>query len=301
MALSDNSRGALLMAISMAGFTFNDTLTKSIIGELSVGQVMFIRGAMTTLLVYVVARRLGALDHIRNILQPLIITRIVFEIVAAISFLSALGQVPLANASAILQSLPLAVTLGAALFLGEPVGWRRWTAICVGFLGVLVIIKPGPEGFTSASLYVVISVITAAGRDLVTRKIDAKISSLTVTLFTAASISVAGLLLTPVYGGWQPVCGKALATLAVASVFLFAGYQAVIMAMRTGDISFIAPFRYTSLLWAVLLGFAFFDEVPDRYMFIGAAIVIGSGLYTFYREHKRKAALAADIKPSSPA
>lgn len=301
MALSDNSRGALLMAISMAGFTFNDTLTKSIIGELSVGQVMFIRGAMTTLLVYVVARRLGALDHIRNILQPLIIIRIVFEIVAAIAFLSALGQVPLANASAILQSLPLAVTLGAALFLGEPVGWRRWTAICVGFLGVLVIIKPGPEGFTIASLYVVISVITAAGRDLVTRKIDAKISSLTVTLFTAASISVAGLLLTPLYGGWQPVSGKALATLAVASVFLFAGYQAVIMAMRTGDISFIAPFRYTSLLWAVLLGFAFFDEVPDRYMFIGAMIVIGSGLYTFYREHKRKAALAADIKPSSPA
>lgn len=301
MALSDNSRGALLMAISMAGFTFNDTLTKSIIGELSVGQVMFIRGAMTTLLVYIVARRLGALDHLRNILQPLIIARIVFEIVAAISFLSALGQVPLANASAILQALPLAVTLGAALFLREPVGWRRWTAICIGFLGVLVIIKPGPEGFTVASLYVVVSVITAAGRDLVTRKIDAKVSSLTVTLFTAASISLAGLLLTPVYGGWQPVSGKALATLALASVFLFAGYQAVIMAMRTGEISFIAPFRYTSLLWAVLLGFLVFGEIPDRFMIIGAVIVIGSGLYTFSREQKRKAALAVEAKPSSPA
>ncbi len=117
------------MAISMAGFTFNDALTKSVTAELTVAQIMFIRGAFTALLVYVVARRMGALDHIRNILQPLILLRIAFETIAAVAFLAALGQVPLANASAILQSLPLAVTLGAALFYREPVGWRRWTAI----------------------------------------------------------------------------------------------------------------------------------------------------------------------------
>ncbi|KPF43872.1 DMT family transporter [Rhizobium sp. AAP43] len=301
MALSDNSRGAMLMAVSMAGFTFNDALTKSVTGDLTIGQIMFIRGAFTTALVYVVARKLGALDHIRNIVQPLILCRIAFETIAAISFLMALGQVPLANVSAILQSLPLAVTLGAALFLGEPVGWRRWGAIIVGFLGVMIIIQPGPEGFTVASVYVIFSVITAAGRDLVTRRIDRTVSSLTVTLFTAASISMAGLLITPLFGGWQPVSAWTLGKLVIASVFLFAGYQAVIMAMRVGEISFIAPFRYTSLLWAVALGMLFFEEVPDIWMVIGATVVIGSGLYTFYRENKRKAALASKIDPGSPA
>jgi drug/metabolite transporter (DMT)-like permease len=300
MAFSENTRGALLMAISMAGFTFNDALTKSVTAELTVAQIMFVRGALTTLLVYVVARRLGALDHIRNILQPLILSRIAFETIAAVAFLSALGQVPLANASAILQSLPLAVTLGAALFYKEPVGWRRWTAIGIGFIGVMVIIQPGPEGFTLASLYVVLSVITAAGRDLVTRKIDPGISSLTVTLFTAASISFAGLLLIPAFGGWQPLTLDAFGRIAFASAFLFAGYQAIIMAMRTGEISFIAPFRYTSLLWAVLLGMVFFGEIPDVWMVIGATIVIGSGLYTFYRENKRKAELARHADTASP-
>ncbi len=288
------------MAASMAGFTINDALTKSVTDELTVAQIMFVRGAITTVLVYAVARRLGALDHLRNIVQPLILCRIAFETIAAIAFLSALGQVPLANVSAILQSLPLAVTLGAALFYREPVGWRRWTAIGLGFLGVMVIIKPGPEGFTLASLYVVLSVITAAGRDLVTRKIDPNVSSLTVTLFTASSISLAGLLLVPAFGGWQPVSLTTFSTIALASVFLFVGYQAIIMAMRLGEISFIAPFRYTSLLWAVALGMLFFDERPDMSMAIGAAIVIGSGLYTFYRENQRKAALAATSEPGSP-
>ena len=288
------------MAISLAGFTFNDALTKSVTADLTVAQIMFVRGAFTAILVYIVARRMGALDHVRNILQPMILLRILLETIAAIAFLAALGQVPLANASAILQSMPLAVTLGAALFFQEPVGWRRWTAIGVGFLGVLVIIQPGPEGFTPASLYVVLCVFTAAARDLVTRWIDPKVSSLTVTLFTAASISFAGLLLIPAFGGWQPVSAAAYGRLAFASVFLFAGYQAIIMAMRTGEISFIAPFRYTSLLWAILLGILFFGETPDIWMIAGSSIVIGSGLYTFYRENKRKAALARLSDPASP-
>lgn len=300
MPLSENTRGALLMAASMAGFTFNDALTKSVTDDLTVAQIMFVRGAITTILVYAVARRLGALDHLRTILQPLILCRICFETIAAVAFLSALGQIPLANTSAILQSLPLAVTLGAALVYREPVGWRRWAAIGFGFIGVLVIIKPGPEGFTLASLYVVLSVVTAAGRDLVTRKIDPRVSSLTVTLFTAASISVAGLCLVPAFGGWRPLSLDAFATLALASTFLFVGYQAIIMAMRLGEISFIAPFRYTSLLWAVILGMVFFGERPDLSMAVGATIVIGSGLYTFYREKKRKAAVASAYEPGSP-
>lgn len=300
MALSSNARGAVFMACSMAGFTINDALTKSALATMNAGQVMFVRGAMTTFLVYLVARRLGGLEHLGRLIQPYVMLRIFFETLAAITYLSALGQIPLANASAILQALPLAVTLGAAVFLREPVGWRRWTAIIIGFLGVMIIIRPGPEGFTLASLYVVFSVLTAAARDIVTKRIDPAIPSISVTLVTAASISAAGTLLIQPMGGWEPMTWMTTGTLFLAAAFLFVGYQMIIMAMRIGEISFIAPFRYTSLVWAVALGMIFFGELPDMWMAVGTAIVIGSGLYTFYRENKRKAQSASQSLPISP-
>ena len=299
MALSNNTKGALLMALSMAGFTFNDALSKAVTPLMNVGQLMFVRGALTTVLVFLVARHMGALGHVRMLIQPTVLLRMLFETLAAVTFLSALGQMPLANVSSILQSLPLAVTLGAALFFGEPVGWRRWTAIGVGFLGVLIIIRPGPEGFTLASLYVLMSVVFAAARDLVTKKIDPGISSLAITLSTAAGITVAGAALIAPFGGWQPMSGSTWGIMLVASALIFVGYLAIIMAMRTGEISFIAPFRYTSLLWAVTLGMIFFGEIPDIWMVVGTLIVIGSGLYAFYRENKRRAEMARNETASS--
>jgi drug/metabolite transporter (DMT)-like permease len=299
MALSNNTKGALLMALSMAGFTFNDALSKAVTPLMNVGQLMFVRGALTTVLVFLVARHMGALGHVRMLMRPTVLLRMLFETLAAVTFLSALGQMPLANVSSILQSLPLAVTLGAALFLGEPVGWRRWTAIGVGFIGVLIIIRPGPEGFTLASLYVLMSVVFAAARDLVTKKIDPGISSLAITLSTAAGITVAGAALIVPFGGWQSMSASTWGIMLVASCLIFIGYLAIIMAMRTGEISFIAPFRYTSLLWAVTLGMVFFGEIPDIWMAVGTAIVIGSGLYAFYRENKRRAEMDRNAAASS--
>ncbi|WP_454286662.1 DMT family transporter [Rhizobium arsenicireducens] len=292
MALSSNTKGALLMALAMAGFTLNDALSKAVTPLMNVGQLMFVRGALTTILVYLVARHMGALGHIRMLMQPMVLLRMLFETLAAVTFLSALGAMPLANVSSILQSLPLAVTLGAALFLGEPVGWRRWLAIGIGFLGVLIIIRPGPEGFTMASLYVLTSVLFAASRDLVTKKIGAHISSLAITLSTAAGITLAGAALIVPFGGWQPMSGSTWLIMTLAACLIFVGYLAIVMAMRTGEISFIAPFRYTSLLWAVALGMIFFGEVPDIWMVTGTIVVIGSGLYAFYRENKRRAEAA---------
>ena len=292
MALSNNSKGALLMALAMAGFTLNDALSKAVTPLMNVGQLMFVRGALTTILVYAVARQMGTLGHIRLLIQPMVLLRMLFETLAAITFLNALGAMPLANVSSILQALPLAVTLGAALFLGEAVGWRRWTAIAVGFVGVLIIIRPGPEGFNMAALYVVLSVVFAAARDLVTKRIDPGISSLAITLSTAAGITVVGAALIIPFGGWQPMSGSTFGIMALASCLIFVGYLAIVMAMRTGEISFIAPFRYTSLLWAVALGMIFFNEVPDIWMVTGTVIVIGSGLYAFYRENRRRAEAA---------
>lgn len=288
MPISKNSSGALFMTLSMAGFSCNDALIKTLTPVMNVGQIMLVRGALTTLMVYVIARHLGALRHWKVVCKPMVVARIIFEIIGGITFLTALRSLPLANASSILQALPLAVTLGAALFLGEPVGWRRWSAIGVGFVGVLIIIRPGPEGFTSAAFYIVICMFCSAARDLVTRKIPEDVPSLMVTVVTAGSIAIAGAVIMVPMGGWQPMTWPAFATLVLASALVLVGYQFIILAMRTGEISFVAPFRYTSLLWSIALGALIFGDLPDTWIITGSTIVIASGLYSFYRESKRR-------------
>lgn len=301
MNLTGNARGALFMAIAMAAFTCNDALVKSVTHAMNTGQILFVRGLMTSALVLVIAWRMGALGSWRILLQPPVALRLAAEIFASLTFISALGVMPLANISAILQSLPLAVTLGAALFLGEQVGWRRWLAIIVGFIGVLIVIRPGPEGFSLAAIYAIASMIGAATRDLATRRIRSDVSTLFISVITAVVITLVGGALIVPMGGWQPMSPAVIGRLAAASILLLIGYQTIVNAMRVGEISFVAPFRYMSLLWAIAIGFLFFGDLPDLWMTVGAVIVIASGLYTFYRENRRRAEpIAQQSTPESP-
>ncbi|QRM55699.1 DMT family transporter [Sinorhizobium sp. BG8] len=288
MDATGNFRGALYMAIAMAAFTCNDALVKSLASELNTGQIMFVRGLVTTLLVAAIAWRTRAIGSLGVMLQPAVALRMAAEIGASVTYISALGAMPIANTSAILQALPLAVTLGAALFLSEPVGWRRWLAILAGFVGVMIVIRPGPEGFSTAAGYVVASVVCAAIRDLCTRRIDLAVPALTITATTAASITVVGGLLIVPMGGWQPMGGSLIVQIVLASSLLLVGYQCIVLAMRTGEISFVAPFRYTGLIWAIAIGIFVFGDIPDAWMCLGIAIIVGSGLYAFYRESNRK-------------
>lgn len=301
MPRSRNTQGAIYMSAAMAGFSCSDALSKSVIGAMNAGQIMCIRGLFTSVFVYIIAYRMGALRPWRIILHPAVIIRVVCEILAAVTYITALGMMPIANASAILQSLPLLVALGAALFFGEPVGWRRWSAIVVGLIGVMIIIRPGAEGFTMAALLCVASVLVTAGRDLATRSVPPEIPSLMITVVTALAVTIFGALLTPALGGWSPVSATSLSHILLAAILVLIGYQTVIMAMRTGEISFVAPFRYTGLIFSALLGLVFFAEYPDSWTLIGAAIVIASGLYTFYREAKRHVApVAQESEPRTP-
>ncbi|CUW87777.1 MULTISPECIES: DMT family transporter [Rhizobium/Agrobacterium group] len=300
MALTDNTRGALFMALAMASFTANDALTKSVTPYINTGQIMFVRGIMTVVLIYIAARHFGALRPLKTLLRPIIILRCLCEVTAAVLYLTALGLIEFSNASAILQSLPLVVTLGAALFLREPVGWRRWVAIIVGFIGVLVIIRPGPEGFTPGALLVVASLAVTAARDLLTRKMYADVPSLAITVITAfVNMAVGGLLILP-FGGWQPMNVTIVSHLAASAILVLVGYQAIILSMRSGEISFVAPFRYTGLLWGFMIGIFFFNEKIDNYTIIGAMIIISSGLYTFYRESLRKRSQMAKRAAATP-
>lgn len=284
MAASPNLRAALFMVLAMATFTCNDAITKSLSSQMNAGQIMFVRGLFATLFVGLLAWLQGALRNPRRALNPLVMTRSVFELGGTSFFLIALGHMPLANISAVLQSLPLAVTMGAALALREPVGWRRWIAIIVGFAGVIVIVRPGVGGFSTYSVLALLSVACCAARDLATRRIPPDIPSLLVSTVTAAFVTVLGSLTIAPLGGWVPLSPGATAALAAAGLLLLPGMVFLILAMRTGDVAFVAPFRYTALLWAIALGILVFGEWPDGTMLAGAGIVIASGLYSLYRE-----------------
>ncbi len=284
MTLSPNLRASLYMMLSMMGFTLNDSLIKSLDGSLGVGQIMALRGALLSVLIGAIIVQQKLHTRLPELLNKKVLFRSVTEVLATLCFLGTLTLLPFATIAAILQALPLTVALGAALFLGEPIGWRRWVAIGIGFIGVIIIIRPGMGGFEAASLLVLLSVLFATARDLVTRTLPESLPSLLVSAATTIAICLSGATLATAQGDWQPVDSHQWLILIAASFFLFFGYQFVVMAMRTGEVAYVVPFRYTSLIWAIALGFLLFGEIPDRLTIIGSLIVIATGLFTLYRE-----------------
>jgi drug/metabolite transporter (DMT)-like permease len=300
LALSPNIRGSLLMAVAMAAFTINDSITKAVSSEINFGEVMLVRGLFAILLVAAFAFHQRAIRSLRTIVMKPVALRVVGEIGGTITFMAAITHLPLANTSAIFQALPLAITLGAAVVFREPVGWRRWLAITAGFIGVLIIVRPGIEGFNQYSLLAMVSVAFCSLRDLATRQIPAQIPSLFITLLMTVTVTAAGAVIVFPLGGWTPPSGRALALLALAAILVLIGYQCVIMALRSGDISAVAPFRYSALLWAMLLGYLVFGDRPDAMMVTGAFIIVLSGLYAFYRERVRERPVAATTSGIPP-
>jgi drug/metabolite transporter (DMT)-like permease len=283
---SDNQRASLFMVLSMAAFTMNDTITKFASESMNVGQVMFIRGVFATILIVLLAWQQKVLSYSKGFLHPMVWLRMAGEIGGTVTYLIALAHLPLPNVAAIFQALPLAVTMGAALFFREGVGWRRWLAIGIGFCGTLIIVRPGTEGFSAFSLLVLLCVAFCAVRDLATKRIPQEIPTLLVTTVMATCITLCGLILIIPMGGWTPVAPGLVGLLSACAGFMLVGYVFIIKAMRVGEISAVAPFRYTTLIWAFSLGFLVFGNVPDLFMIAGGTLIVGSGLYTLYREQK---------------
>lgn len=281
---SDNHRGIVLMVVAMAAFTLNDTCMKAVNTDLPLFQAIFLRGVMTTAALGFIAWHAGALPlRMPRRDWKLVNLRVVGEVASTVTFLMALRHMQLANLSAIMQSLPLAVTLAAAVMLRSPVGWRRLAAILIGFFGVLLIVRPGTDGFDHWALLGLAAVGFVVLRDLTTLRLSRDVPSAGVALLAAAGVTIAAMLALP-FDGWAPVTPVALAKLAAASGFLIVGYLTAVMTMRVGDIAIIAPFRYSALIFALILGWLVFDQFPDDATLVGAAIVIATGIYTFHRE-----------------
>ncbi|SFQ19321.1 DMT family transporter [Tranquillimonas alkanivorans] len=284
-ALTPNLRGALLMMGSMTGFTLNDVCMKALSDELPLFQALFLRGLGTTLCLALLMRWQGR--GLRLDLSPrdrgLIVLRSVAEVVAAFFFLTALFNMPIANATAILQAMPLSVTLAGALFLGEAFGWRRMAAILIGFCGVLLIVRPGAEGFNVYSLYALAAVAAVTVRDLAARRMSAHVPSLVVAL-AASALVTASFGIGSAFVEWGTLTAKNGAQLLGAMGFVFFGYIFSVAAMRSGEIGFVAPFRYTGLIVALVAGLAIFGEWPSTLTLLGSAIVVATGVFTLYRD-----------------
>ena len=282
--LSENMRGAVLMVASMTAFTLNDAFMKSLSDELPLFQSIFLRSIGVFLCLSVAGFALGQIRFDQTRRDWTFITlRSLFETGGALFFLSALFNMPIANVTAILQVLPLSVSLAAAVFLGASLGWRRLSAIMVGFAGVLLIVKPGGEGFNVYAISALLAVVCVTFRDILVRKISAEVPTLMVSWFTVFVV-MSGSGMASLSEVWQPVSSLGAFQLGGAILTIIGGYIFSVAVMRHGDIAFVAPFRYSSLLVAVVIGFFVFNEVPDALTIIGAIIVVCTGIFTLYRE-----------------
>lgn len=288
MALSANIRSSIFMMLGMGVFAIGDALTKYSTQTLNLGQFMFLRGILCILLLVFIASRQGVLHRWRDTLDKVTILRGLGEIGATTCYLVALTHLSLAFVSSVYQAVPLAVTLGAVLFLGEKVGWRRWLSISIGFIGVLIIIRPGGDGdgtgMNAYALLLLVGVCFTALRDLSTRRINMQIPTVLISAMTSVLVTMTGFVMMQLNTGWQQPTSTDLMHVSIAAVLLIIGYHCIILATRAGDMSFASPFRYTSLLWAIVLSYIVFNQAPDQNTLIGAAIVVASGCYMLYRE-----------------
>lgn len=288
---TDNSRAALMMVASMAFFAVEDLFLKRAAEALPPGQVLALTGGAGALVFWGLAARQRQPVLSVDALRGMALLRTLAEAGGAVLYILALALAPLTMTAALLQASPLVVVAGAALFLGEKVGWRRWASILIGFVGVLVILEPWGASFDPTGLLTVACVLVLAVRDLSTRAIPARIGTFQVATWAYLGLVPAGAALMagmgqgfvwPSPGQWAGL-GGAL----VSGLF---GYYAVVAAMRLGEVSVVAPFRYTRLVFVMVIAMIFLGERPQGSTLLGAAIVVGSGLYAFARERARKRA-----------
>lgn len=288
IALTQNNlRAIFFMVLSMGLFAVEDTMIKLASPYLGVGQMMLILAIAGFVVFAVTARLQGDILFTADLLKAPVVLRNIGDVAGGMLFVTALTLMPLSNVSAILQATPLMVTLGAAVFLKEPVGWRRWAAILVGFTGVLIIIRPGMEGFNAASILALIGVVGLSVRDLATRRVDVNISTAVISAAAFLALAVPSFILMQFQGGWQPVEGATFWYLTTACIVVPVSYYAITLALRIGEMGAIAPFRYSRLVFAMLIGYFVLGERPDFLMLAGSALVIASGIYAIYRERVR--------------
>ena len=282
----NNTRAIILMTVSMAAFAGVDAFVKLASRTISAGQILGLSSLAIFVIFFVLLKANRERFFSRQAFGRAMVIRSLGEVVGTVGIIVALGLVPLSTVTVMGQALPLAVTMGAALFLNEAVGLRRWTAVAVGFLGVLVILRPGLEGFDPNVLWVLLYIFGLAARDLASRVLPGSVSTPFAVAWSMVGVTAFGFLMVPFQGGWHPVGAHAALSLTGMVICASAAIALITVAMRTGEVSAVAPFRYTRIVFALIVAFVVFDEVPDWVTWAGSGLIVGSGLYAFVRERR---------------
>lgn len=282
----DNTKGSLFMVLAMACFAIEDMFLKKATTMIPVGEALILFGVIGGAIFAAMGRLNNeALIHPQWRSKPML-WRAGFEISGRLFFTLAIALASLSTASAILQATPLFVSLGAIVIFSEVVGARRWIAMLVGFLGVLLILRPGPEGLQLTSLFALLGTIGFAGRDLATRASPATMTNPQLGVSGFTMLVIAGCIAAPYTGGFVMPDMLTLIYVVVASLVGVIAYSALTSAMRMGEVSVVSPFRYTRLIFAMIIGMLVFGENPDAWTLAGSALIVASGLYTVLRSRR---------------
>ncbi len=289
--LPDGARGMMLMVLGIGVITVNDALMKLANEGLPLGETLAIRSAFVWVVILAFAWRAGFRRALRvNAWGPQL-ARGGFLVFSSWTFFLGLQMLPLAEAIAIASVGPLFLTMLAGPFLGETVGWRRWSAVAVGFVGALIIIRPGGEGFVWAALFPLAAALAGAGRDIVTRRMSlGREGTVAILAVSTTCVGLSGAVTLPFV--WQTPEWWALAAIAAAGILMGIAHYLMIEALRLAEAAAIAPLRYSSFLWATLWGFLIWGALPVETTWIGVAIIAASGIYIIRREARLRARTA---------
>jgi len=292
-------RAGLFMVLAMGSFVANDTIVKLVGQSLPVGEIIMIRGAMAALILGLICAWKGLLPELPRIAQPSVLLRSLFDVIGTIAFVTALMHMQIANLTSVMQAVPLAVVLLSMVFLKEEVGWRRMAAIIGGFIGVLMIIKPSVASFNVYELLALLIVLAVAIRDILTKRIPARIPIFVIAFGNACFVTLGGTALALSQGVHWPEPWQ-VGLLALAACFLSSGYLCMVTTLRVGDISGTAPFRYSVMIFAILSGVLVFGEFPDGIAMLGMGLIVVCGLYAARREALRAQALSDSARTPAP-
>ena len=285
--ISENTKGAFLISLAAACYVMSDIFMKFLSSEISIFQITFLRGLLVTFFLFSYCYISKASFFVKEWKDRLVIAiRSILEVIMTYTFLAALFNMNVANANAILQLIPLTVLLGSFAFLRQSPKTHEWIAVLVGCLGALIIIRPGASDFNFFTIHALVAVLCLAARDLLTVRLNKNIPSNIVAFYSALMLTLASFLLSkdPMYFGELRNSYFILYT----AIFVSIGYIASVAAMRYGDVTFVSPFRYTALLWATVMGFIFFNEIPKLTTLLGGFIIILAGIYIFYKSKENR-------------
>ena len=284
----DNLRGIIFMVLAMAGFAIEDAFIKTVADQIPPGQILMIIGGLGGMVLWGIAALQGIPVWTKTFWMRPVLIRNLTEVVGTLGFVKAITSIPLSVASTIAQAMPLVITMGAALIFKEAVGWRRWSAIGVGLCGVLIIMRPGFEGFDPNALWAVLAVFGLGGRDLASRAVPRQVPNTLLTAYGFFMLVPTGAILLAFSGGAGTPTAQSWLMLAAAIGVGILAYYAITLASRIGEVSVISPFRYTRIVFALILGITIFGERPNLLTYVGMALIVSSGIYTVLRERRLK-------------